>query len=378
MRQLNIHPSMTYRAPDVLESGTIQYVSFKSLTGGPFNPNDSVTIRLSSNSELFVPERSYLKFSLNPSVNSSNPLNPAGASSVIQTVTEFHGGLQLPVFKNYNTANSVKLFTATTERQGTQKFCELFSGDTTGSSLTQSSYTVCMSVPSGVELTNNSYLPLCALNSGIQYIYTLAPAATVVSSGTYTISNVELVACLVTPPSSYLSQLSDGLSKGSALKIPCTMYKTINMTLTSATNQELVIQTGYYDSVNSIAAITHDTASGTFNNFNIVSDFYVNVNGSRYPRNKLVISPQEIIYEQLAATNSVYSTMSQSVQPFQFFSFKASPSFGTGIPTSNGIMSINTDYSSGPSGAVTTYVLSYDAIINVGQNGITLQVSDFK
>ena len=61
MVDLNINTYMTYRTPTILESGAINYVSFKPISMNSFQANKSATIKISSNTELFVPERSYLK-----------------------------------------------------------------------------------------------------------------------------------------------------------------------------------------------------------------------------------------------------------------------------------------------------------------------------
>jgi hypothetical protein len=62
-------------------------------------------------------------------------------------------------------------------------------------------------------------IPLAVLNGWDQTI-TLNPASSVVSAGTYTVSNFEIVAAMLTPTQQYLQELASGLNSGSTLKIP--------------------------------------------------------------------------------------------------------------------------------------------------------------
>ncbi|KAJ3317598.1 hypothetical protein HDV06_001361 [Boothiomyces sp. JEL0866] len=337
MADLNNHPSLTYLAPPLMESGNINYASFKPISGGTFNPGETCTVKLTSTTDFFVPERSYMKFTFTPSASAN--LNPMGASSIIHSVQEQWSGYTMPQFQNYNTQNQIRLNTAT---------------------VTAQDYQIVMPVPSGVEIVDGTYIPLLALN-GLEYNFTFEAVLTRVLDA----------AALVTPPADYINELTDGLRNGVALKIGASLYRSYNVQLSSATNQDILLNTDFYDSLNTISAITHDTASGFFNNSSIVNDFFVTVDSKVYPRNKHITSSQEIIYQQLCSTNTVYSNMNLSPQPFQHYSWKTGL-FNTGIKTSNGSITINTAYGSTPTGATTTFILSFDALILISENGVTL------
>ncbi|KAJ3317594.1 hypothetical protein HDV06_001357 [Boothiomyces sp. JEL0866] len=367
MADLNVHPSLTYLDPPLLESGNINYASFKPVSNGTFNPGDTCLIKLSSTTDFYVPERSYMKFTFTPSA--AGNLNPMGASAVINSVQEQWSGYTMPQFQNYNAKNQIRLNTASAERRAVQTQCEMWG--TTQTAVTAQDYQIVMPVPSGVEIIDGTYIPLLALN-GLEYNFTFeAVVSRVLDAGTYSIKNVEIVAALVTPPADYINELSDGLRNGVALKIGASLYRSYNFQLTSATNQDILLNTDFYDSLNSITAITHDTASGFFNNSSIVNDFFITIDSKVYPRNKHIIGSQEAIYQQLCSTNSVYSTMNLSPQTFQHYSWKTGL-FNTGIQTSNGSITINTAYGSTPTGATTTFILSFDALILISENGVTL------
>ncbi|KAJ3270384.1 hypothetical protein HDV01_007850 [Terramyces sp. JEL0728] len=379
MADLNYHPSMTYQLPPQTELGVPNYVSFKPVQATTFNPNDTIQIKLSSNNELFNFERSYWKYTITPSVTGStngNYLNPMGSSAIVSSIQEQIAGTMLPVYNNYNIKNSVRLFTASQERQSIQSATESFIANTTGTLQVATSTSYISPIPSGTDW-NQAMIPLCAFNGGMSYFITLAPANQVFTTGTYTVSNVELVAHLVTPPQSFLEDLDNGLRDGHQLQIPVNLYKSIPMPLTSATTQDLILNTNYLQSLNSICCITHDSTSGFFNNSNIVQDWYINCNGQRWPRNKLITAGIETIYQQLASQNTVYSSLNNSVQPFQYFSWKACGDFNTGISTNNGVLDVAFDYTGGPSGATSYFIFNYDAILSVSLVGVNLNVGPF-
>ncbi|KAJ3308316.1 hypothetical protein HDV04_001382 [Boothiomyces sp. JEL0838] len=399
---LNIHESMTYLQTSPTIAGSINWVSFKPIGPTSYGSNSSATIKVTSNTELLNLQRSYLKFQLTvtlPSGVTLPVLSPFGASAAFKSIQEQWGGLALNTFDNWNIVNSIRNLTSTKERQDIANICEGFAAYNTvttygtptpqvGPTLTAGAAdTYCIPIPTGVD--TDQLIPIAALNSGIQYIYNFAPDAEVFSGTggqpTYTISNLEFVACLVTPPASYLSQLSEGLNKGADLKVTCSMYKVFNASLTAGmTPQNILVNTGFYDSVNTLTVVTKNTSTPNVMKSNVI-DFYVSVDSKRYPRNKLiggVSGDPELIYQQLASTNTVYSSMSISASNYQFqhLSFKSSQDPFTGIPTKNGAFECVFDYNAGSlpaAGDVSTFIFNFDAVLHVSQNGVALQLDNF-
>ena len=57
----------------------------------------------------------------------------------------------------------------------------------------------------------------------------------------------------------YLNELGNGLNGGSTLKIPVQVTNSITSPLTSALSQNILINCGYYASVNSISYVHKET-----------------------------------------------------------------------------------------------------------------------
>jgi hypothetical protein len=255
---LNVSTSLTNSIPDTIQDGKLNFVKFSPINGASaYSPGDTINIKVSSNTEFLCLDRSYLRFDLN--TNAVGHLNPMGASACFQTVQELIGGLQLPTSRDWYIKNSIKLNTDTYERQNITENCELFTVDsitgiTTG---TAGNYHCVMPVPT--SLVTDKLIPLAFLNAGIQFSYGLNSASNVVDSGVYSVSNIQLVACMITPESAYLEEISNGLNKGGSLKIPLELYKGIPYSISTATSQMFTISTGYLSSINNIVAVNKES-----------------------------------------------------------------------------------------------------------------------
>ncbi|KAJ3268497.1 hypothetical protein HDV01_002700, partial [Terramyces sp. JEL0728] len=300
-----------------------------------------------------------------------------GATMVISQITEQYAGSLIPVSTNWNVVNAIKNYTADETRKKVLTVGEYFTNDTTGTLMVNSSYDVVTPMPLGLNW-NASDIVLCGMNGGLQLTYGLDKASNVLTTGTFTITNVELVCRLITPSVQELQQLDSALRNGSQLKIETKLYKCVPMALTSATSQDLLINTTYLGSLNSIAMVTHDTASGFFNNSNIVKDWYININGLRYPQNKAITAGAETLYQLLSSQNALNSKLNYSVQPFQYYSWCSSGAFASGIPSNNSQLDVAFNYSSAPSGAVTYFILGYDAYVNINLIGVGIDPGPFQ
>ena len=371
MSNLNINSSLTYALPPVVEDGTIQFVSYRPQGGSAFNPGETITVKISSNTQMVSLERSYMKFRLTTSAIGT--LNPQGLSSIFNSVQDTVSGLSLPVARNFHIQNQIKLITDASERKTITGVCEQYREGITGSATTAGgSFTVCLPIPTSFE--TDKLLPLPVMNAGWQAVYALNNANVVVSAGTYTVSDFEVVCCMIQPSAEYLQEVSKGLQGGGALKIPVSLYRSITSTLSANSSQNLILQTGYLSSINTITLVQKTVALGLVRNGADLVSYFVNLDGQRYPSNKSIIGREENIYQTLAAYNTSISTLSAPdvAQPFQQFSFKTNRDFGSGVPTSNGVIEIALELTGVVAGSTMETIVSYDALLLVSANSCSL------
>lgn len=372
---LNVHNSLTYSVPTPIIDGPIEYVSYKPSGSQTFRAGETISIKLSSNTQFLNLERSYCKFNLACSTTGS--LNPLGASSVFKSVQDQVSGLSIPESRNWYIQNGIKLCTDTSERKATTAACESFTGTGTGTSVTSATnMTVCMPVPTSIS--TNQLIPLAFFNAGHLLTYSLSTDATVVSAGYYTITNFEIVAALQTPHSDLMGEYARGLASGNSLKIAVQLYKSITSTLSASNNQSLNVQCGFISSLNTVSIVEKTAALGAMKNGGDLLNFYVNLDGQRYPKNKVISTGIEAFYQTLAGYSTNLSTISvpDSNQPFQQYSWKSNETFARGVPTANGSLSLELDFtgSTPVAGSTIECILAYDALLMVSQNSVGLVV----
>ena len=316
-----------------------------------------------------------MKFTLTTSAIGT--LNPLGGVAVFNSVQDQVSGLQLPVSRNFHIQKGVQLTTDCSERKTVTASCEQFTGTGTGVATTAAgSFTICM--PLVTSLDTSKIIPLALFNAGHQLFYTLNPAATVVSAGTYTVSNLEIVAALVTPNQQYLEEISRGLQSGGSLKIPLQLYKSVTSTLAASNSKNIQINTGYLGSMNTVTLVEKTAALGVMKNGADLQSFFINLDGQRYPMNKAVSTGVEAFYQTLAGYNTGISTLSvpDANQSFQHYSFKTNSEFSSGVPTANGVVELALDFtgSTPVAGSTIETIISYDALLVVSQNSCSLIV----
>jgi hypothetical protein len=141
-------------------------------------------------------------------------LNPAGISSVFNSVQDTVSGYSLPNSRNWWIQNAVKLTTDTSERKAITGVCERYVEGGTGiATAAATAYTCCMPVVTSI-VESDKTIPLCFMNGGYQLALTLNPALTVVSTGTYFISELEIVAAFIQPSNDWMQLVSKGLQGG--------------------------------------------------------------------------------------------------------------------------------------------------------------------
>jgi len=363
MTDLNINDSLTYSTPSRLEDGDVNFVSYKASGAQTFGPSETFTIKLSSNNEFLALDRSYLKFKLNTTAIST--LHPNGASACISSVLDMVSGVQLPVYSGWDIVRGVKLNSDSSERKSITSVCEQYTGGATGSvTSVNGSFDICLPVPTSIESTEK-LVPLAFLNAGHSISYTLNPANKVVVAGSYSITDVEIVACLITPPNSYLEEISKGLAGGGALKMPLQLYKSFTTNCSASLQQTFNIMSGYIGSLNSVTLVEK---SNPFVTQNGLSSFFITVDSKRFPRNKSIVTRPEKIYQTLAGYNTRIGSVGVADvnQQFSQLTFKTNGDFSAGIPTANGTLTVDTIFSTVPT--TLEVILGYDAMLLVSQN----------
>jgi hypothetical protein len=385
-----INDSLTYALPERVLDGDINFVSFKPTSIGAYTPGQSIEFRLRSNNEFVCLDRSYIKFTITETgtVTTGSALVSAGSSAIFSMVQDTVSGLALPIAKNWNVSNAMRLATDTSSRQTITTRCEYYgaSAATFGTSRTS-----CMPIPTTLA-TTSKIIPLAIFAGGHTINYTLAPYLTVYNSAnagnSYAITNMEIVCAMIKPEDRYLSELSSALQRGGSLKIPLELTKNLTSPLSTATTQSIRLGTGFLGSVNSIMCtyrpkanvnvVSVDSMKSTLAK---VSDFYLTVNSQRYPRNSAVgVNNPEYIYQLLAGFNTSTSVLSvpaaQATADILKYSFKTNSEFSSGIALNDGQVGVELNFSSAPvQDDFFDSFINYDALLVIGASDVQLQLN---
>ena len=364
---LNISDSLTYTQPEGLLDGKINYIKFVPQGANSYGPSETIEVKLSSNTDFMVLDRSYIKFTLSTSATGTLSVN--GGSSVINSISDNFGGCVLPQQRNFHIKQGVKLQSGTSNRKAIDTYCQssTFASATGVATSDSTVFTICMPFVSSFE--TDKVIPLAVLN-GWGITFNTNPAASVVSAGTYTITGFEVVACMIQPTQLYLEQIAQGLNNGSTLKIPIQLSNSITSQVTSALTQNILVNCGYLSSMNQVTFVAKESALA---NSSKVSSWYVMVDSKRYPVNKEVAGAVESVYQTLAGynTDNSFISLPHSTQTFNQYTFKSNGSFSSGISTANGMVELVLSFSSTPTGTIET-IISYDAYLEIGRNAVIL------
>lgn len=397
---LTLNQDLTYQVPEKIQDGEINFVSFKPQSIGAYTPNSSVEFKLRSTNEFVILDRSYMKFSLTETgavttATGGTELSKMGAQAVISQVQDTVSGLQLPLLKNYNLQQSVKLNTDTSERKAITTITELYNTTTeAGSQIKFAKKTFCIPVPTSLS-SANKVIPLAVLNGGWNISLLLENHNRVFTNGaagnSYEVTDLEIVCCMLKPDERYLQELASAMARQGSLKIPLQLTKNISSTLTASTTQTVRIQCGYLSSLNSITNVVREaskigggvvgTKRDTFlTNTSILSDYYMMINSQRYPKNKAIScgsTDPENLMQLLASFNTKYSQISpfSGTTTFTYFSFESNGAFSSGIPINDGYITLECTFGSAPTaGDVIDSFLEYDAVMVIDQNTVQLVI----
>ena len=365
---LNVSNSLTYAPPESIIDGKINYVSFKTQKKD-YAPGETIDIKLSSNTDFLVPSRSYMKFNLLASTTGT--LSVGGGSSCINSIVDSLSGSVLPIARNFHIKENIQLQTGTLERKAVDTFCQSSTfGSGTGLAVT-SATNLSICIPFKASFDTDKVIPLALLN-GWQQTYTLNSADKVLSAGTYTVRDFEIVACMLTPDENYMRELAQAMNAGQTLKIPIELYNNVTVPTTTALTQSILVNCGFYSSMNNVAFVHKESALA---NSTKVSDFFLLLDSQRFPKNKNIAGTVESFYQTLCGYSTELSSLSvpHTSQGFSYYSFKTNGDFSSGIPTANGFVSIEVSFNDAPSaGSVLETFITYDGILEVSRNGAVL------
>ena len=368
---MSLNSALSYSQPEEIVTGTYNFVSYKTQKTS-YGASENFSIKLSSNSQFLDLSKSYMKLDL--ATSTSGNLAPQGASAVFASLQDTVSGLSLPICQNWNVMRNVQLQSSTYERKKIQETCEQWTGTGTGVAVSSEfSKSICMPIPTSV--VTDRFIPLCLFNSGHEISYSTAIDSAVVTAGTYTISNIEIVCALVTPTADYLQRVSGGIASGEILKLPLKLYKSLPIAVGAATTQTLTVNCGYLSSLNSLTLVHKATAASRVN-LQEIKDFYIQIDGQRFPTNKTIdcANSVESVYQTIASgsTSNNAFVPANSNQTFVHFNW-ASEGFSGGIATSNGSIQLETNWSSTPtSNSILFTFVSHDSLLLVGQDGCNI------
>lgn len=366
-----LNSALSYSQPEEIVTGTYNFVSYKTQKTS-YGASENFSIKLSSNSQFLDLGRSYMKFDL--STSTTGNLAPQGASAVFASLQDTVSGASAPICQNYNVMRNVQLQSSTLERKEIQKKCEQWTTSTSGNAVTSAfSKTICMPVPTSI--VTDKFIPLALFNAGWSIDYATAVDSAVVSSGTYQISNVEVVGCLVTPSADYLQRVSSGLANGEILKLPLKLYKSIPLAVGASTTQTLQINCGYLSSLNSLSLV-HKSSAAARVNLKELANFYLQVDGMRYPTNKVIdcTNSVETVYQTIASGSTQNNSFvpADDTQSFVHYNW-ASEGFSGGIASSNGSVQLETTFTSTPTAnSILIAFIAHDSLLLVGQDGCNI------
>jgi hypothetical protein len=388
---------LTYQIPEKVQDGEINFVSFKPQSIGDYSPGQTVEFKLRSTNEFVILDRSYMKFTLEETggiaanATTGTILSSMGAQACISQVQDTVSGLQLPLIKNYNLQQALKLNTDTSERKAITAITEKFGGAQAGANNKFQATKCVIPVPTALQ-SAGKVIPLSVLNGGHNISILLEQGNRVFTNqavgNSYKITDIEIVCCMLKPDEKYLQELAGAMSRGGSLKIPLQLTKNISATLAGSATQTVRIQSGYLSSLNSITNVIRKasdigtgvvgTAKDTFKtNTNELASYYFMINSQRYPKNKSIhcATDPENLYQLLAGFNTSYSHLSPfaSDTTFCYYAFESNGQFSSGIPLNDGHINIEATFGTTPTaGDVLDCFLEYDSLLVIDQNTVNL------
>lgn len=383
---------LIFTSPVQLDSEAHNIIKITPYTGSTFGPNSNIAFKHNSTNEFIDFKRSYLRGTFTATLGAGTAgtlaVSKLGVGALFKNVRDTVNGQLLNTNTDWNITHIPENLLATSERKDILKITELYDQFTSGSALT-SGYNFAIPIPSQLA-SSQRYFPLAICSGGLEMEWTLESAANVFAIGaasdsTYTLSNVELVLCMVRPSNSYLNTLSNAISRGAALKFPIEIKKTISMPLSTASTQTIKLFTGRIESLNSISlfpvdkdfidAPTADKFVGSSKLQSNVDSYYFNINSELYPRNtKYYVKSKraEHLLTLLQGLNVEYGGLglpgstTVSTSDFGYVNFKSNGAWHSGIVVPNGFIDLTIDASTTFDSTDILYVvLAYDGMLEI-------------
>ena len=397
--------------------------SYAPIQGGSFSPSGNATIKIASSSAYLDPQKSWLSYDITfTDTNTAGALTVAGGAMVIKDVSTMINGKVIENFYNYNTFHAISCHHADETRKKTLNIIEgyqgsllyapvpsvtLVSSGTTfistiapATSFTASNAfagtaaslirTVHHSLENCLGRVNDTLIPLPFLQGGLQLDLNFSPVSEVANVSTlssYTITNLRYNAYLITPEAGVSQSFLASLNAGNKAYIKMPIVKSMTSKPVASTSNQHILNIGINDSVRSVLQVERLTTSvqssstDDFNNFtnNSKKEFWVTCNNARYPSTFNIgcqndstykIDPANLMYG-LTAIDNDYSGFGftkdiralggavNNTDEFITYSFASTPLIGSGIPSLDGNVVVNTIYDVAPAGTetVNSYVL---------------------
>lgn len=386
-------------------------VSFKPISGSTFSGDGDANIKInvSSNSQFWDISKSYLKFKVQFSGTkaTSHKLPLAGYGYLINQVDTYCGGILVESLNDYNkmVANNYKHLPS--EYLNTLKALEQYNNATgsvvNGICTADSGVTVCHAIRNTFE-TCPKAIPLMFIRGGVQYEIKLETMARFLATNTdagltsYTVSEVEYVACLFEPEAAVIKQYNDSFKNGGVAQFPLRITKCIKNVPVNASQQQYTLQLGYHKSLEEINCLTHSnvlgisggtTGNDSSNNFthNGVTKYRFEIGGERYPRNFDIqmigstaggsISAENVMQKLISQDNTFPFLNHQTGSPIDtvgnsiYYCFKNN-SFGSGIPISDGIVTAAVEGTPSSTSVINYWYVTLSALLKISADNVEL------
>ena len=423
MTDLYIPNQLIYRTPDrnvAIESSN--YTSFIPVAGSSFTPGQNFSIKIASPNEFLDFQKSYLKYNL--TITCTGGSSTVGSSylggvQAIKRIVTNIGGVQIEDIQDYNVLCSLAYAKYTTERQNFLRRVEGYGVITSfiaGSDGATNGRVVTHSLQIAISKVQN-YIGLPFIRGGLRLDFTLASLTSFQSSqGFYldsnvVVSNVSFRGMMVKPTQAYLQQVQATMASGKSMKIPLIIVKSYNSQPVAVSSQDITYNIGIHQSLKGVimcqrlvanvgASTTDDFKNYTLNN---LKSYYIKTSGKRFPSNfEVSCSNVNTVTEglscekemiaccsidndfsgynsnvDLVATTGAITSGTHNIDEFISYNFSPDNSFGSGIPTSDGIIQLALTYSSAPatSTVINTFI-GVDALLEISQDTVTLNTGN--
>ena len=335
-------------------------------------------------------------------------ISAQGASAVLQRITTSVSGRSIEDINNYNSYCSALYKRLPDTEQNFLKEVELYTNQaqlSASANAASNGYTVCHAMRNAL-FESDQMIPLPFIAGGISIEVELAPvnkllAATSSGATGYTVSGVELVACMVKPSDSYLKSFQQTLLAGREGVIPITTIRNFRVSPSTTTaDQTIPVSVGFHRSVRSFLAtqkLTSNINSSSADEFaletlNGLKEYYVQIGSRRFPRNYTIKTQNstasgaptaEHYMQALCSLDNTWPHMNAvahsgtNTGQFIYYGFSSNRGFGSGEPSEDGQIILNLTYNSAPSAAYMDLFLHIDGVLKIGASDVSFSTVDF-